>query len=292
MSRIHIIWNPVAGNGAAAAAFEKVDARLKELKIDYTEARSEYAGHAVLLAKEAVEAGHELIVAMGGDGTVREVATSMLGSDIPLGIIPCGTGNDLSRPLKIPREPLAALDTALNGKQRRMDAARANDEIFFNVAGFGFDVDVLDYVLIYKKKYKNGSIAYLRGLIAAIKGLKARRTVIETPEGTFTTNVMILACGNGTHFGGGMCVTPEADPFDGLLDVCIAHDVKKWMLPYLLPKFIRGKHLGLKNITYFKTTKLSARCEPISRIEVDGEIMQGTPVTVEVLPASISVMVS
>ncbi len=291
VSRIHVIWNPIAGNGGGARTFSLLDARIRELGISYSQAESLYAGHAVELAKQALIDGHELIIAVGGDGTVREVAGVLIGTDVPLGIIPSGTGNDLARPLGIPRDPLSALDVALSGIKRRMDAGTANGELFFNVAGFGFDVDVLDYTEIYKKKYKNGSLAYLRALLAAIKGLKLRKTRIETDEGAFEKNVLLLAVANGTHFGGGMCVAPTADPFDGALDVCVAHDVNKLTLLRLLPKFMKGKHLGLPYITYFRTKKLTAACEPVSRVETDGEAVSVTPVTFEIVPAAISVMV-
>lgn len=291
VSRIHVIWNPIAGNGGGARTFSLLDARIRELGISYSQAESLYAGHAVELARQALIDGHELILAVGGDGTVREVAGVLIGSDVPLGIIPSGTGNDLARPLHIPRDPLSALDVALSGMKRRMDAGRANGELFFNVAGFGFDVDVLDYTEIYKKKYKNGSLAYLRALLAAIKGLKLRKTHIETEEGAFDKNVLLLAVANGTHFGGGMCVAPTADPFDGALDVCVAHDVNKLTLLRLLPKFMKGNHLGLPYITYFRTKKLTAVCEPVSRVETDGEAVSATPVTFEVVPAAIHVMV-
>lgn len=291
MSRIHVIWNPIAGNGEGARTFALLDKRIKQLGISYSQAESMYAGHAVELARQALSDAHELILAVGGDGTVREVAGVLLGSDVPLGIIPSGTGNDLARPLRIPRDPLLALDAALSGVKKRMDAGRANGELFFNVAGFGFDVDVLDYTETYKKKYKNGSVAYLRALLAAIKWLKLRKTHIETDEGAFDKNVLLLAVANGTHFGGGMCVAPTADPFDGALDVCVAHDVNKLMLLRLLPRFMKGNHLSLPYITYFRTKRLTASCEPVSRVETDGEAVSGTPVTFEVVPAAVSVMV-
>jgi diacylglycerol kinase family enzyme len=141
---------------------------------------------------------------------------------------------------------------ALGGEARQMDAAMANDLLYFNVAGFGFDVDVLHYVEIYKKRMKNGSLAYLRGLIAAIANLQSRRTKITWPGGSMEEDVLIIAAGNGTHFGGGMMVTPKADPFDGQLDICVMHGVKKRDALTLLPKFFKGNHLGTKFVTYFK----------------------------------------
>lgn len=291
MADLHIIWNPVAGNGRALKAFAAVTRELEARNIPYTTAKSAYSGHAVELAREAVDRSVDRVIALGGDGTIREVATALFGTDVRLGIVPCGTGNDIVRPLGIPVEPVRALDIALDGEARHMDAAKVNDELFFNVAGFGFDVDVLDYTEIYKKKMKNGSLAYLRGLIRAIARLKNRRTTITWPDGSLEKDVLIIAAANGTHFGGGMKVAPLADPFDGLLDFCIIHDVTMFAVLTVLIRFLKGKHLGTKYVTYFTGTELTAVCDPPSRIDVDGEVMPGTPVTFRVLPKSLWVLV-
>ena len=291
LSELHLIWNPVAGNGAAVRAYQLVTDALAERGVPFTSEKSAYAGNATELAKEAVENGAKKIVVLGGDGTIREVASALMHTNIPLGIISCGTGNDIIRPLKIPIDPLAALDIALNGEVRQMDAAMANDLLYFNVAGFGFDVDVLRYVEIYKKRMKNGSLAYMRGLLTALLHLNSRKTTIRWPGGSLEAQVLIIAAGNGTHFGGGMMVTPKADPFDGLLDICVINNVSKLNAYLILPKFLKGEHLTTKYVTYFKTTELTAVCEPASLLDVDGDILPGTPVTFKILPKALSVMV-
>ena len=291
LSDLHLIWNPVAGNGAALSAYQLVTDTLAERGIPFTSEKSEYAGNATELAKAAVENGAAKIVVLGGDGTIREVASALMNTNVPLGIISCGTGNDIIRALQIPNDPLAALDIVLNGQVREMDAAMANDLLYFNVAGFGFDVDVLRYVEIYKKRMKNGSLAYMRGLLTALLHLNSRKTKITWPEGSMEAEVLIIAAGNGTHFGGGMKVTPKADPFDGLLDICIINNVSKLNAYLILPKFLKGEHLTTKYVTYFKTTELTAVCEPASLLDVDGDILPGTPVTFKILPKSIRVVV-
>ncbi len=290
-SELHLIWNPVAGNGAALKAYQLVTDALAERGIPFTAEKSAYAGNATELAKEAAANGVQKIVVLGGDGTIREVAMGLINTNIPLGIISCGTGNDIVRPLKIPNDPLQALDVALSGEVKQMDAAMANDLLYFNVAGFGFDVDVLRYVEIYKKRMKNGSLAYMRGLLTALLHLNSRKTQISWPGGSMEAEVLIIAAGNGTHFGGGMMVTPKADPFDGLLDICIINNVSKLKAYLILPKFIKGEHLTTKYITYFKTTELTAVCEPASLLDVDGDMLPGTPVTFKILPKALQVVV-
>ena len=289
-SQLHLIWNPVAGNGAAIDAYQLVTDALAERGIPFSAEKSEYAGHATELAKQAVKNDVKKIVVLGGDGTIREVASALMNTQVQLGIISCGTGNDIIRPLNIPKEPLAALEIALSGEARHMDAALANDLLYFNVAGFGFDVDVLRYVEIYKKRMKNGSMAYLRGLLTALLRLNSRKTKISWPGGSMEADVLIIAAGNGTHFGGGMMVTPKADPFDGLLDICVITNISKFKAYLILPKFMKGEHLSTKYVTYFKTTELTAVCEPASLLDVDGDILPGTPVTFKILPKSLWVI--
>lgn len=291
MEGLHIIWNPTAGNGAAIKAYAAVCSGLDRRGILFTEQETAYAGHAAVLAKEAA-GKYEKVIVLGGDGTVREVSTGIVGSETVLGIVPCGTGNDLVRPLGIPRDPAEALDIALNGKVRLMDVAAANDELFFNVSAFGFDVDVLNYVEVYKKKIKNGSLAYKMGLFRALTNLKNRRVTLTWPEGTLETNALIVAAANGSHFGGGMKIAPNAEPFDGKLDICVIHDVSYRNVLNILPSFLSGQHLKYKdNVMYFRTTELTATSEPASRLDIDGEVMPGTPVTFKILPEKLKVIV-
>lgn len=291
MGGLHIIWNPVAGNGAAVKAHASVCTELDRRGILFTEQETAYPGHAVMLAREAA-GKYEKVLVLGGDGTVRDISIGVIGSDTVLGIVPCGTGNDLVRPLGIPRDPVEALNVALGGRVRLMDAAMVNDELFFNISAFGFDVDVLNYVEVYKKKIRNGSLAYKAGLLRALMHLTSRRVTLTWPEGRLETNALIVAAANGTHFGGGMKIAPDADPFDGKLDVCVIHDITYRNALIILPSFLKGKHLKYRdNVEYFRTTELTATAEPASRIDIDGELMPGTPVTFRILPQKLKVVV-
>ncbi|MDD3400485.1 MAG: diacylglycerol kinase family lipid kinase [Eubacteriales bacterium] len=286
-----LIHNPVAGNGASIVALNRAKELLDAANTSYEVWESQYPFHSIDLAKKAIEQGYPCIVAVGGDGTVREVAMSLIETDIPLGIIPCGTGNDYVRPLGIPTNVDKAVDILLKGERLRVDTGEINGQRYINVAGFGFDVDVLDSTERYKKKIKNGSLAYLRGLINALKHLKMRKTHIVLPDRELDFDALLFTAGNGTHFGGGMNITPKANPNDGLLDICIAHDVNKLTVLYMLPKLLKGKHLSSKHVTYFNATSLTAVCDPISRIEVDGEVMEGTPIDLRIVPQSLTVLV-
>ena len=270
--------------------FARVQERLRALGEDFSASMSEYAGHAVELARAAA-AGHGRVIALGGDGTVREVAMGLAGCATPLALLPCGTGNDLARALRLPTDPEQALDVALHGQVRDMDAAMANDEMYFKRRRVRLRRGRARRDGILKTRTKNGSLAYLRGLLAAVRKLRLRRTHITWEGGELDRDVLLIAAGNGTHFGGGMNVTPQADPFDGLLDICVIHDVSKLTLVTVLPRFLKGHHLGTRFVTYFRAREVTAVCDPVSRIEVDGEVLPGTPVTFRVLPKRVRVVV-
>lgn len=291
MPSLFLIWNPTAGKGDGTTAYKNAVAYLDSHKIPYTAAMTEYVGHATKLAKEAVDAGYEEILILGGDGTIREAASSIIHTDAIMGLLPCGSGNDLVRPLHIPLDINKALDIALNGQIRKMDAGMANNELFFNVAGFGFDVDVLIHDQEFRAKGFKGSFSYLLGVLKSLKHFQLRKTHITFPEGEMDKDVLLIAAANGIAFGGGLTIAPGADPFDGKFNVCVLHDVTKAAVPGLLAKFFSGKHIYTKYCTYFQTTELTAEADPVSTMEVDGEILPGTPVTFKLLPGVIRVRV-
>lgn len=289
-----LIVNPTAGSGKALIMLEEVKSLLQKAGVGYTLWETQYPGHGTELAKKAVEKGFDTVCALGGDGTVREIALGLLGSQCTLSVIPCGTGNDFVRPLEIPTDAAGAVDVLLLGKPLLVDWGKANDQLFVNVAGFGFDVDVLDSVDLFKGKEKNGRIAYLKGLFHALKSFHLRKVTYSIDGGEeVSCDCLLIAASNGTHFGGGLCIAPNADPADGLLDFCIIGNVRNfWDVCVLLPAFFRGTFLKLtKYVAYCKGKTLTACCEPDSRIQVDGERMPGTPVTFSVEGRKLKVLV-
>lgn len=296
MESYYLIANPTAGSGKAQSTYHQICAALKEQNIPFEAVETEYAGHATLLAKEAVKSGYQRVLAFGGDGTLREIAAGLIGTDVKMAIIPCGTGNDLARALHIPADPMQALDIAIHGAVRNMDTATANGSVFINVAGFGFDVDVLDETEHFKSRQMKGTNAYLLGLFAALKKLRHRQTHISWVDENGVRcekdyNLLLLAACNGTHMGGGMNVGPGADPFDGCFHVCIIHDINRLNMWYVLPRFLKGKHPGLKQADFFLASELTASCSPKSRFQIDGEVKEGTPVFFSISPEKLKVLV-
>ena len=285
----YFIVNPVAGGGKARGRFSEIQARLEGMSLSYTALYSEKSGHTSQLAREALSNGAGIVIAAGGDGTVREIGQELLNTGVPLGILPLGTGNDLIKTLGISQDYQSAFGQLLSCRAIPMDAATANGKLFLNVSGFGFDVDVLMKTEHYKKSL-GGSMAYVAGVVHALAKLRPYRIQADTPLGAIDMDVILLAAGNGCYFGGGMKVAPLADPADGLLDFCIAEEIPRRKVLPLLTRFIKGQHLQLDFVKYIKAKEMTLTCSPGAKVQLDGEIIEYTPVTFKVLPGALSVV--
>ncbi|MDD3921554.1 MAG: acylglycerol kinase family protein, partial [Eubacteriales bacterium] len=154
MAKLHFIVNPAAGSGASLRAFEKAEALLREKGVEYTFEQTEYPGHATELGRAAAEKNDgRIVVAVGGDGTVKELAEGLVHTGVPMGVLPCGTGNDLIRALCIPLDIEAALTLLLTKDACPVDTCMAGEQFFMNVGGFGFDCDVLVQVERFKANH-------------------------------------------------------------------------------------------------------------------------------------------
>ncbi len=290
MDRLYFIVNPTAGSGKSSKLFSGIRRTLDEVGADYGFALTERPKHAVSLADTALSKGERRIVAVGGDGTVNEVASALCSSGATMGILPFGTGNDLARALHLPSSPSAALDVLYKGVTRSMDAGIANDHFFANVSGFGFDVDVLLNTARYKKSFR-GMLPYLLGIFSTISHLRTLHLIVKVEDRTICRDSLLITVGNGTHFGGGMNAMPNADPFDGLFDVMIVKKVQLLRFLSLLPSFIQGKHLGFPEVECFRAKELTVECPERSLLNLDGELDSNTPVHFKLLPGALNMLV-
>jgi len=229
-------------------------------------------------------------VAVGGDGTVNEVASVLANTGAVMGILPFGTGNDLAQSLHLPLETEEAVATLLSAAPCSMDAALAGETLFINVAGFGFDVDVVRYTEKYKKRMK-GMLPYLFGILQSLLHLKPIDVMVE-PEGgePFRTTALLFSACNGRQFAGGIKVAPLADLSDGLLDICILKGIGRPAFLKLLPRYIKGEHLDSKHIVYFKAKSVTANAPAGLCLNLDGELGETTPVTFRSLPGALRIL--
>jgi YegS/Rv2252/BmrU family lipid kinase len=211
--------------------------------------------HARQVAKEAI-GEYDLVVAVGGDGTVNEIASALVGSDTLLGIIPCGSGNGLSRFLNIPMDVKDAIENLNTGRAEIIDSAEANGQPFFNMAGMGFDAHISE---VFSHNKKRGFISYIKSSITEIANYKPQQYRIEIDGVDYERTAFMVSLANSSQYGNNMHIAPYASVQDGLIDVCIIKPFPAWRLPemgirmllkiadrskYL--EIIKGKHIYIK----------------------------------------------
>ncbi len=296
MSEVAVLVNSAAGGGRAGRFWERlrpVAEATAPLRV-LAPADAAASRRAVL---DALAAGCERIVAVGGDGTAHLVANALLdsGRETTMGLVPAGTGSDLARALRIPRDPVAALRQALLQPPSPLDAGRcegpAGRFAFANVAsaGIGGLVDVAVNALPTR-----GRTAFLRATLGALRRYRCvpvRVTLDGRPW--FEGPLFLLAVANGTTFGKGMRVAPMAGPDDGLFDVVAVGEVPPWELVLRLPQVYLGRHLGARPIRHAHAREV--RLEPLAPLppfDVDGETYPSGPATFSVAPGALRVAAS
>jgi YegS/Rv2252/BmrU family lipid kinase len=247
-----------------------VTAELNRLGLEYTLHVTERPRHAEDIARQAAQNKEELLLCVGGDGTVSEAAAGLCGSSTALGIIPSGTGDDFARYLGVPKSPEQALETALYGGEREVDVGFANSRAFVNAAGSGFDVAVLGHTERYKKVC-HSMPAYVLGVLRTVFSYPSTEAEICIDGKVLRQKCLMLSVANGRFIGGGMKVAPEADASDGLFDVQYIDDLPRWRIPFLLAAFVSGKHLRFPFVHSCRSETLTVTFGDAS-LQLDGEV--------------------
>ncbi len=286
---MRIIANPISRRGRGQKYAIAVAAALEDMGLPHSLHFTQNPSHAAGLAKKAALAGEELVLCVGGDGTVSEVASGLCGSETALGIIPAGTGDDFARYLSLPRDPLEALKVALAGKERRVDAGLANGGVFINSAGSGIDVAVLRHTLFYKR-FLHGLPAYMLGVLRAVFSFKPAQLELSHSGGEVSQKCMLVNVANGRYFGGGMMVAPEADAGDGLFDVHYVDELSRLKIFFLLAGFVSGKYVNYRCTHHIRCDSLRVRFGDNS-LQLDGEILNAENVEYRLLKSALKIRV-
>ena len=290
MDKPYFIVNPVSGSGLAAQKFKELSELLKSRGVDFTFDYTTAPHNATELARAAIARGQKLIAAVGGDGTLNEVAAATIGTDAVLAVLPFGTGNDFTKVMGFAKDVEGAADTLANGVVRNADAAEVNGHTFVNVAGLGFDVATLIATEKYKKRF-NGMFPYMLGVFETLAHLKAIPLTIEHDGVTEQYNAHIMSIGNGQYVGGGMRAVPMADPFDGMLDICFVEKVRFTKFVRLLPQFIKGTYVSHTDVVHhIRTTEIKVTCPESCTLQLDGEVGLSTPAVFRILPGALKVL--
>jgi YegS/Rv2252/BmrU family lipid kinase len=285
------IVNPVAGGHAAARVWQRARTGCTAA-MDWECSVSERPGHARELARLAASRGYERVVAVGGDGTLNEVANGLVHSTTSLGIIPAGTGNDVAHNLGVPSDPAAAASLAATGAARPIDLCevqtRERTAYFVSVAGFGFDAEVAARVnRLPWLKVCGGTLPYLVSVVATLWQYRSPAMRLSVDDRALEQRVFLTAVGNLPTYGGGMRIVPDARPDDGLLDVCVVADLSRLEVLRIMPRLYSGGHVGHPAVEVFRCRSLSADADGRVLCQADGELVGGLPARFSVLPAAL-----
>lgn len=246
------------------------------------------ASHASRVAREAI-GKYDMVVAVGGDGTINEVASALVGSEVVLGVIPCGSGNGLSRFLGIPMNITAAIKNLNDYNVAVIDSAQANGKPFFNMAGMGFDAHISQ---VFAHGEKRGFISYVKSSLQEVINYKPQNYHIEIDGKTYVRKAFMLSFANSSQYGNNAHVSPHASVQDGLLDVCVIKPFPLYRFPALVVRMftktanqssfveiICGKHIVVKR-------------DSEGPMHLDGEPeMEGKKIDINILPGSLKIVV-
>jgi lipid kinase, YegS/Rv2252/BmrU family len=293
---IGLVVNPAAGHGRALAAARRAKARFAERGAEVRELVGGSAEESRQLAGQAVDDGVDALVVVGGDGMVHVVLPALLGSEVPLGVIPAGTGNDQARAYGWPRRSAErAADLVLDGRRRAVDVGQvvtADDRTsyFGSVLAAGFDSLVSDRTN--RMRWPHGRARYNLAMLAEFAYLRRLPFVLTFADGTVIERDLLLAAvGNTQSYGGGMRIAPDADSSDGLLDVTVVAAAQRRTVLARLPSVYRGTHVRHAEVEVRRTTGVRLESPGINAY-ADGEYLGPLPAEVSVLPAALQIITS
>jgi diacylglycerol kinase (ATP) len=297
---MRIILNPMARHGAGGRLRPRIERVLRGAAVDFDIVETTGPGHASELAREAVSAGVECVVAAGGDGTVHEVVNGLMSSPngATLGLLPIGTGNDFVKMVPGTRDLTEALSTLATGASSPFDVGVASwdgsSEYFVNAMGTGIDVEVVRQMR--RSRMLPGMAIYVLALLRALAKYRPLELSLTTEHGTHSERIMNLAVCNGPSIGGSFRVCPDARPDDGLLDICVIGELSMLRNARMVPRVLSGTHGGQPGVTMLRGTSVQLRLGgggPLP-FQLDGELREAadgaTGVRVELATSRLNVI--
>jgi diacylglycerol kinase (ATP) len=296
VKRAFVIINPVAGRGRGARLARPIAEAFRGRGWDVEVHETAAPGDEGRLAEAGARAGWPLVVAGGGDGTVHGAANGLLRAgrrDTALGVLAIGTGNDFARLVGAPGQVERGVLALETGADRSFDVGEVEGEHFTNGFGVGFDTAVLTEMQ--RLPTLRGSALYAAGVYRAFLGYRAATIALDSAERTLSAPAMLTEVSIGRTAGGGFRLTPEADPSDGLFDVCMIRQVGLWTFLRYVPRVVRGTHASLPPVTLFRTAEIRLSTPGLPLVaHLDGEIRRydGEGVTLRVVPGALRVRCS
>jgi diacylglycerol kinase (ATP) len=291
--------NPASANGATGKRWPELAHRAGLLGLSGETLFSERPGHLIELAREAVDGGARLVVAVGGDGTLNEVVNGIAGRDVELATIPLGTGMDFVRTYGVPTKFDDAVRVAVAGATRTIDAGRVHyrtwggddaDRWFANVGSVGMSGAVAQRANGMSKAF-GGKATFFYALTRVFLEWENTEVTVTLDDGEHRGRMHDVVVANGVWHGGGMKLAPDAAPDDGLFDVVLIGDIGKVDFLTTAPKIYRGRHVAHPKVEVLRSRRVEVDAAEPLPIEVEGEQIGTTPAVFEVVPGALRLRV-
>jgi YegS/Rv2252/BmrU family lipid kinase len=289
-SRARFIFNPHSGHNARNPwLLQRAREFIAEHRLDASVVPTEHPLHATELARRALDDGCDLVVAIGGDGTMNEVATALVGTPATLGLIPCGSGNGLGRHLGLPGPGKGAFRALLAGHTRLIDTGVADNHPFFNAMGLGFDAEISAR---FNALSTRGFTAYARTIWRTLFGYHPADYVIRCGDQVLRSPGFIVAIANSDQYGNDCFIAPHARVDDGLLDLTVIRRLTPFNVLPLAERLFTKRLDGSPSVTRLRAAAFSIERDTPGFIHTDGEVRPcGAQIEVKVLPASLHIAV-
>lgn len=271
------IVNPKSGKGKALEISKKIDEMCQRRNIDYLIHYTERPKDATMLA-EKYKHEKNVIFSVGGDGTLSEVLTGIVGSKNMLGVIPGGSGNDFYKMLK-----------KSNKLYQECDIGKINNDYFINTLSLGIDADICDNLIVMKRRNIPTSQIYNASIIYTLVKFKPKEMIIKINDEVIKEKITLLSVCNGTTYGSGLKIAPNASFDDGYFDVYVAIDVPKIKIPGLFLKLLNGTHEQSPYIRHYRTDKLNVSSKEVLTAALDGEVTVDKEFDIKILPKKITI---
>ena len=288
--KILFIVNPISGHHDKSKFPLIVDEFIDKDKYEYTIKLTERGGHAAELTKQAIEDQYDIIVAVGGDGTINEVATNMIGANQTFAIVPYGSGNGLARHLHLPLKPKKIITEVINkGVKSKIDTATMNGVPYISIAGVGFDAIIADF---FAKDPNRGLKTYVKLVTEKYFKFKPEKyhLILDDKE-EIDCEPLFISFANSNQFGFNAAVSPHASLNDGLLDVCIFKKPSFIQVPWVAERLLTQKIDRTHFVDIHKASKISVIREKEDIANIDGEAMKmPKDFEVRILPLTLNIL--
>lgn len=289
MKKIRFIINPISGVGSKDQIPKLVDELFDPDKFQVDIRLTEFVGHARELTCKAVEESIDYIVAVGGDGTINEVAGNMVHTSSALGIIPAGSGNGLARDLRIPLDMRKAMEVILKGNTTQIDYCKANKHRFFCTCGVGFDALVSERFSVEKRR---GSLSYMKSVISEYTKFRPDEYEIILDDEVIKEKAFLITCANASQYGYNAYIAPQASISDGRVDVVIMSPIHPVEAGPMAIQLFTKKIDKNSRLTYKKSQKVIIKRNKSGLMHIDGTpVMMGKKITVKAVHSGLNVIV-